>query len=337
MFHNAALKLAGLYLAILMVISVFFSLNVYQVSIQEFDRGLRRPVGTNIRGPGVARPDPNFLRQLEDERMAQYEQAKDNLVSRLLLTNLLILIGGGLLSYYLAKRTLEPIEEAHEAQNRFTADASHELRTPLAIMQTEIEVALANSKLKLGDAKAVLNSNLEEIAKLTALSEGLLSLAKVQHGKLETEPTPLFQIVQASVDKVLPLADKKHILINNTVDDTTVVVANKATLSQALVILLDNAVKYSPDKTEVIVSATQNNKTVTIQVQDQGVGIKPGDVAHIFDRFYQADTSRSKTTAAGYGIGLAIAKNIVELQSGSISVTSQPGAGSTFSITLPAA
>lgn len=335
MFKDAALKMAGLYLSILMLISVFFSLNVYQISVQEFDRGLRRPPGSSIQRAGQTGPNQDLLRQLESERSEQYRDAKNRILNRLLVTNLLIFFGGGFLSYYLSKRTLAPIEEAHEAQNRFTADASHELRTPLAAMQSEIEVALMNPRLRLNTARDVLKSNLEELTKLTILSEGLLSLARFQNGKLDVSPIDLHGPIQGSIDTVTGLAKKKNITIKNDISKKIVVLADGIMLKEAFVTILDNAVKYSAEKTEIDISSSIEGKTAVVKIKDQGIGIDASDLPHIFSRFYQSEMSRNKSFGSGFGIGLAIAKNIVDLHSGDISVTSERGKGSVFTIRLP--
>jgi len=159
MFHKTSTKLASLYLAIMMAISLFFSLNVYQLSMQEFDRGIRRP------GPSLDQSinqyfPGNIQDRFRENREQQYEDARAHIINRLLLINLVILVGGGFLSYYLALRTLKPIEEANEAQSRFTADASHELRTPITVIRSENEVTLMNPKLTLAQAKAQLKSNI---------------------------------------------------------------------------------------------------------------------------------------------------------------------------------
>jgi two-component system sensor histidine kinase CiaH len=333
--HMPSTKLAGLYLAIIMAISLFFSANVYQLSLQEFNRGLM--IRNDVITPGIPGTGALELIQnkLQAEQARRYADARDRVVVRLVLINLGILVGGGVLSYYLARRTLRPIEEAHEAQSRFTADASHELRTPLAAMQSENEVALMKPNLTLAEAKSLLNSNLEELARLTALSEGLLRLSQLEHGTMDHQRVAVDDIVQRAIDRVLPSAEKKHILIHPKGAKRLQVTGDVTSLTEAVVILLDNAVKYSPEKTEVVVSARKEQRTVTITVRDNGHGIKASELPHIFDRFYRADAARSKQNVSGYGLGLAIAKNIVDLHGGKITVQSAPGAGSEFMITLP--
>jgi two-component system, OmpR family, sensor histidine kinase CiaH len=334
--HKPSLRLAGLYLGIIMFISLFFSANVYQLSLQEFGRGFQ---GLSAKGVNIE-PGSGFVALLEEklqhERMKRYEEAKLRVLTRLVLINGVILVGGGFLSYYLARRTLQPIEEAHEAQSRFTADASHELRTPIAAMQSETEVALMDPKLTLAQAKQRLESNLEELGKLTTLSEGLLRLAQLDNSDLQQRTVPVDHVVQQALDRVMPLAEKKQILITSAGRKGLKVQGDEVSLTEALVILLDNAVKYSPEKTEVHIGTASAQKQVSITVQDHGAGIKATALPHIFDRFYRADTARSKQHANGYGLGLAIAKNIVDLHGGRITAQSKPGQGSAFGIHLPA-
>lgn len=334
MFHKASTRLAARYLAVIMAISLFFSLNVYQLSVQELDRGLRRP------GPAFDLPrgediTDDLREQLRSDREMRYQEARQRIVNRLILTNLIILVGAGILSYYLARRTLQPIEEAHEAQSRFTADASHELRTPIAAMHAEIEVALMDPRLSLPAAKAQLRSNLEELAKLTALSEGLLRLAQMENGELPDEPVQLDAAVQSAIDRVLPSAEKKRILISPPEDTKSVVNGDAGSLTELLVILLDNAVKYSPQQTEVKLVADIDRRRIVIRVIDRGMGIRASELPHIFERFYRADNARSKQKTTGYGLGLAIARNIAEAHGGMLTAASKPGRGSVFTLTLP--
>lgn len=334
MFHKASLRLASLYLAVIMLISLFFSINIYQLSVDELDRGFRNPDLSQEGGPIDLLPQ-NVRRQwLQDQEYA-YGEAKSRTFDRLLITNVFIFVVGGAISYYLARRTLQPIEEAHAAQSRFTADASHELRTPIAAMQTEIEVTLMDPKLTLAKTKKVLNSNLEELSKLTDLTEGLLKLAQLENTDIEQTNIPVSELIDQSLGRVESAANAKNISLVRDDKAKTTILGDKSSLVEATVTLLENAIKYSPAKTEVkIVSAIDGNNVV-IQVIDQGMGIKAKDQKHIFERFYRADSARSKNETDGYGVGLAIAKNIVELHGGSIGVSSKPNNGSIFTISVP--
>ena len=334
MFEQTTTRLTGLYLGIIMVISLFFSINLYHVSMQEINRDFRRQGVAIDRLPGSLIPR-ELRSQLLDEGIDVMNEAKMHILGRLLLTNLFILVGGGFISYYLARRTLQPIEESHQALERFTADASHELRTPIAAMQTEIEVALMNPKLTLSEAKAQLTSNLEELSHLTALSEGLLKLASLENKTMTKSQVSLKTAINEATKRVKIAMAAKNIEIVRTISEDIEVVVDRAAIIEAISILLDNSIKYSPEKSSINVTLKKEGKSAIIEVSDKGLGIKKADQEHIFERFYRADSARNKQTTEGYGLGLAIAKNIVELHEGSIAIKSAPNKGSTFSIRLP--
>ena len=335
MLHRRSTKLAGLYLIIIMLISLFFSANVYQLSVHELQRGLRAP-GTVLSDP--LSPGLSQLRkQLRAEREVLFQVARQHVLQRLIVTNIIILVGGGFLSYYLALRTLRPIEEAHEALERFTGDASHELRTPITAMRTENEVALLNPKLNLTQAKRQLQSNIEELDKLTALTTGLLRLATLDKNYIKAQPAETEKLIQQAIERISPLAEKKAITIKTSYKTTQRILADELSIVEALVILLDNAIKYSSTKAKIEIVVRKDRKQVALDVIDNGIGIKASDLPHVFERFYRADVARSKQQISGYGLGLAIAKNIAEMQSGSLTAKSKPGKGSTFTLSLPAA
>ncbi|HTE58383.1 MAG TPA: ATP-binding protein [Verrucomicrobiae bacterium] len=336
MFRKTYTKLAALYLVILMSISLFFSAIIFQSAVHEFNRDYERQGVVIRRLPDFRLTEP-ALDQFFDQRRQQYTEAKTHILNRLVLINLIILVGGGILCYYLARRTLQPIEEAHDALERFTADASHELRTPLAVMQTENEVALMNPKLTLDAAKDQLRSNLEELAKLTVLSEGLLRLARLENNSDDFVDVELEKVIADSLARTTTLAQTKHVQIEATVAPHLKVRGEQASLTEAVVTVLDNAIKYSPKKSKVQVTVRKSQKQALIQIKDQGMGIRASDLPHIFDRFYRADSARSKQDTQGYGLGLAIAKNIVEMHGGAITVKSSQGKGSTFTFHLPLA
>lgn len=326
----AAWRLTIAYMGILVGISMLFSVALYQLSAHELAQSLsqqyvrlRSPLGQSILVP----PNQDFIEQ-------ELAAGKRRLALQLLYFNIIIVAGGSAASYFLARRTLRPIEDALTAQTRFAADASHELRTPLAAMQAEIEVALRNGKLSAAEARELLQSNLEEVGKLKALAEGLLRLARADGQAVPLSPVDLALVMTEAVRRVSGAAQAKSITVETDVTDLAVL-ADSPSLVELFVILLDNAVKYSPEKTTVAVGVHPRGRWAEITIRDQGRGIKPSDLPHIFERFYRADASRSKNHIEGYGLGLSIAENIAALHRGAISVESEVGQGSVFTLRLP--
>lgn len=332
LFRSASLRLTLWYLAIIMALSLLFSVVLYQVSTKEFQRELSR-LSSMQNSPLFV---PRGFAQFQNQRLEQIAESKRRIYMNLIYFNFIILVGGGAVSYFLAKRTLEPIEQALEAQNRFTADASHELRTPLTAMKTELEVALRDKNLTFEESKALHKSNLEEVEKLEDLANSLLALAQSQNGVNSEvfETSDIQEVIHDAVRKIEPMAKTKAITIQTDLQKT-MLEGDKRSLTELVTILLDNAVKYSPEKTTVTISNTIESKKSVIVVTDQGIGIRSVELPHIFDRFYRADQSRSKQNTNGYGLGLSIAKKIVDTHKGAITVESTSGKGTTFTVTLP--
>jgi signal transduction histidine kinase len=330
MFHSAALKLTLWYLAIIMAISLIFSASLYRVSSADLDRNVNRQIGyfNNLLAP-------DQLGNYRDLRSAQLDEDLNHLRGNLVLFNLLVLAGGGAASYWLARRTLEPIEEALESQTRFASDASHELRTPLTAIMTENEVALRNRSLTKTGAVKVIKSNLEEASKLKSLAEGLLRLS---NGDLVQTAGPLNikPVVAEAVERYAKAAQQKKIRITDDVGELSIM-GDKDSLIEMISVFIDNAIKYSPGGGSVKISATKRSNNIIIVISDNGSGIKQSDLPHIFDRFYRADSARARDSAGGYGLGLAIAKKIAEAHHGHIEVASTIGKGTAFSLFLPAA
>ena len=316
-----------------MSISLLFSVGFYKVSSDEIVRGIRRqPISVrNI----IQTRNADVLNEIIDNQNDAILIAKARLQASLLLINLFILVGGGMLSYYLARRTLKPIEDIHEAQSRFTADASHELRTPIAAMRLENELSLTDDKLTLSKAKEQLKSNIEELDKLTSLSENLLKLARLDNEGLEKNNTKVIDIVNAAIDRVKETTEQKKQIVKIKKLDKGYINANADSVTEALVTLLDNASKYSPSKSEVVISTKRTKSYIEFSIKDEGIGISEEDQKLIFDRFYRADNSRQKNDVSGYGIGLSIAKSVAELHGGSIIVKSKINKGSTFTLSIP--
>lgn len=318
MFQSATFKLTAWYLGILMAISLLFSFVIYQLNFHEVTVRLEN-LQEGYFTPSLSAMLPDAVRnQLLIE---QVNQASAQMILTLLYVNIGILVIGGLGSYLLARRTLEPIELALEAQTRFTSDASHELRTPLATMRTELEVALRDKQLEPDDARELLESNLEEVNKLIALSEMLLKLARLDHERLEKKSLNLSAILQDVLAQIHDGVERLNVSTRNRI----MVYGNEPALSELLQILIQNALKYSPEQSEITVKLSEQRLIVTGEITNQSKPLTKSQLEHLFDRFYRADPSRTKGYQNSYGIGLAIAKRIVEIHNGEINVSYQKG------------
>lgn len=329
MMRSVTVRLTLIYLAIIMAMSIGFSLVIYNISSQELRRS-----GVLPRGGFVAMLDDPVRHSFEVARREQLTIAAQHLQRNLILLNLGTLAVGAVISYGLARKTLQPIEEAFESQGRFTADASHELRTPLTAMQTSIEVGLRNPKLTLTGSKELLQSMLDEVKKLSSLSNGLLKLTRQNGQDLPKQPVAVATISDEAIAQLMLAAANKHITLTNKTG-TEVVKGDAVSLKEALVILLDNAIKYSPEKTLITITCKTAGRYAYLAVQDQGQGIKATDLGHIFERFYRADSARSRGSVEGYGLGLSIAQQIAQAHGGQLDAKSRPGEGSTFTLKLP--
>lgn len=326
--HKKSLVLAAKYLVIIMLISTFFSVNMYTASVQEIGRGYGRI------GAGLNRSINS--EQFIEFREAQLALSRQALIHRLILINALIFLFGGAVSYYLARKTLEPIEAAREAQDRFTSDASHELRTPITAIRAETESFLMTPRPKASEAKAIMRSTVEELDKLTALTDGLLRLARSSKDDLNPSKIALGELIRTSTDHAKREAEAKNIIVHTDIADSMQpVVVDVDLMSDAITILFENAVKYSKEAKNIYLTAAVQSNKLSITIADEGFGIKQSQLPYIFDRFYQGDASRNKSAGSGFGIGLSIVSSIIDLHKGKINVKSEINKGTTFTITIP--
>src|SRR6185312_14062482 len=224
------------------------------------------------------------------------------------------------------------LESAVKTLSQFAADASHELRTPLAVIRTSAELALRRARSP-EEYRSSLIEISEEAERLTRLVEDLLFLARgdARAAEMPVEPVDLDALVWETRAQLLSLAGAKQIRIQHerARGGGAVVSGNAAALRRLLLVLLDNAIKYSFPNSNVIVTTAREGDITTVTVQDTGIGISPSDQRHIFNRFYQADKARSD---AGFGLGLALADSIARAHNAAISVTSIEGRGATFEV-----
>jgi two-component system OmpR family sensor kinase len=228
-------------------------------------------------------------------------------------------------------QTLERLESLFTSQQRFLADVSHELRTPLTVIKGNVDLI---RHMKQADEES-LNSIDQEAGRLTRLVGGLLMLAQAETGKLTLvlKPVELDLLLTEVFTEMCVLAGSKvHVHLNEI--DQVMVNGDRDRLKQVLLNLVANAIQYTPQGGEVFLSMTKIGDQARVIVRDTGPGIPAEDLPHIFDRFYRAEKSRTRSTTSGFGLGLSIANWIVEHHGGQIKVESKEGKGTTFVIWL---
>lgn len=334
MFRSATFKLTAWYLLIVMVISLGFSISVYHFATSELSYGLNNQTQRIFNQFPVFNDNPYLRVRGEDVSAGAH-----HILVRLVYFNLLVLVGAGLASYWLARRTLEPIEAAHDRQKRFTADVSHELRTPLTSLKMNSEVALLDPKANRQELQSTLQSNVEDAIRMEQLINSLLRLTKLDNddSRANFESIPSTELVTEAIAHIQMIADNKHITIEQDVKAEQVY-GDRDSLVQLLVILLDNALKYSPNQTTVHVTSHTLADSLQIIIRDEGQGISREALPHVFERFYREDTARtSSQDGEGYGLGLSIAKMIADRNKADITLTSRPGKGTTATVNIPLA
>jgi len=220
---------------------------------------------------------------------------------------------------------------------QFTSDASHELRTPLTVMKGETELVLRKPR-PLEDYQSVLESNLEEIDRMSRIVEELLFLSRADMGevKMDAMPVALEALVADIHRQATLLGQDRQIEVELGIVMPALVLGDELRLHELLLNLVENAVKYSYSKGKVRISLVSDGRQAILSVADQGIGIAPEDRPKIFSRFFRTDDARAHTKK-GTGLGLAICAWIVEAHKGRINVQSEVGQGSTFTVTLPLA
>jgi heavy metal sensor kinase len=230
---------------------------------------------------------------------------------------------------------LERLDASFHQIRQFSADASHELQTPLTILKGEIEVALRTLRDP-GEYQRVLKSALEEIDRLTRLVEGLLLLARADAGvlRMDHQSVDLAQTVEDVYRQAKILADSRNIHLLLGEMEPLSIQGDYERLRRVLLNLVDNGIKYTPAGGRVTLSLQRQGQWASFQVADSGIGLSPEDRTRIFERFYRSAEARSQGEG-GSGLGLCIARSIVEAHDGKVQVESTPGQGSTFTVLLP--
>ena len=310
-FKIATIKLTLMYVALLMGLSLIFSVWLYNAAARE------------LHIVGSAEPSSGIV-TVEDTLI---QAGSQRLLNDLIYFNLVVFGGGTLLSYLLARRTLRPIQQNYQLQEEFAANASHQLRTPLTILRGELQLLLRDNEKVPAKYQTAVQSSLEEVDRLISLSTRLLRMSAGSASPVEKSR------VKSTLDKTIkrlqPLIDEKDLIIKRRALDVTVPMA-EADFVEVLSIILDNAIKYSPTGGTIWLNAKTEERQVRISIVDSGPGITPDDLPRIFERFYRA----KHAPGDGYGLGLALARQLTDEAGGSIGVDSRPGHTS-FIISFP--
>jgi signal transduction histidine kinase len=262
------------------------------------------------------------------------------LLTLLLILGTLALIGAGMGGLFLAHRALEPTRQAFTQQQRFIADASHELRTPLTLLHADADVLLRGRKRLAEEDVVLLEDIVSEVNHMATLTNRMLTLARLDAGDIdhhrEHEVVYLDQVTQAVVQRVKAFAEQQEITLKIENQGAPCVIGDSSLLEQAVLVLIDNAIKYNHQGGSVSILTAVRDNDALIEVRDTGVGIASRHLPHLGERFYRVDKARSRE-AGGTGLGLSIAHGIAKVHNGTLTLTSVPGEGTTAMLRLPQA
>ncbi|WP_321971425.1 HAMP domain-containing sensor histidine kinase [Paratractidigestivibacter sp.] len=240
----------------------------------------------------------------------------------------------------LANRSIKPVSEAWDAQRRFISDASHELKTPLAVILANVQILQRSKDMSAEDMRWV-GRTADEAEHMKGLVEDLLTLARADEAKAGSVGAAgpmveldLSEIVDECALEFDAVAFERGCTISCETEPEVMVTGDKQQLERVMNTLVDNATKYAAKDSEVKLSARRDGKKAHVTVNNKGAVIDAEDLAHLFDRFYRTDKARSREETGGFGLGLAIAKSIVDAHGGKIWATSDAASGTTFHVTL---
>lgn len=263
------------------------------------------------------------------------QQTLESLTNILIIGNVVLIAFSLIVSYMLSKRVMKPIIENYRKQTEFVQNASHELRTPLTIIQAQQELLLKDPNSKIIDNSENINQTLKETRRMTKLIKDLMDLARADSNKVELKKveTDINQLIEEIILPYKEFANIQNKDINLDLQYNNKIKIDKNRISELLIILLDNAIKYTNNGDKISIKTYQKDGKLNIEVQDTGIGISKKDMPHIFDRFYRADKSHSKKIE-GTGLGLSIAATIVEMHNGTIKVKNNEPKGTIFIVKI---
>ncbi|QNU02570.1 sensor histidine kinase [Peribacillus butanolivorans] len=276
------------------------------------------------------------------EMTVQFIRNVDTEKEMLDLLLLILFVGGGIGSlvavgagYLLAGRALIPVKKSWDQQQQFVSDASHEIRTPLAVIQSRADLLFQSPNATIEEKAVDISIISKEVRRLNKLVNGLLTLTRTDSNQMEVKKASFFldDLLLEIVEQYTDIASFEEKTITSYAPNQVVFLGDKERIHQLLVILVDNAMKFTDEGGVISISCVKNSSSIILSVEDNGKGIPQEEIPKIFNRFYQIEQSRSANE--GSGLGLSIAKWIVNTHQGTIKVTSEPHTSTRFEITFP--
>jgi len=325
-FVKARLQLTLWYILLDFVVLLILSLGLYYRQTQDTrDVVLMQNFGGHI---------PRVLTEEQAEFVGEQMDALNyRFFVNLVMINSAILVAIGIFGYLLADRTLTPISNALKREKEFVSNVSHELRTPITAIQMASEVALRSANRSPDQYRAVLTQSLDESKRMRKMVDELLQITRSEAGGeiVSFNFLDLNEILVSVITELTPIAEQKNLLlVSDLSKDKVMVFGDRNKLKQLLIILVDNAIKYT--QAGSIYIKTKSKPRSSVSVRDTGVGISKEDLPHIFEKFYRGDKAR--TDLEGSGLGLSIANLIAHAHKTHINVESVIGKGSEFSVTF---
>ncbi len=324
MFKSAVIKLTLWYVVLALSLSLSFSGILFYFAHNEIKEGLDRQYNELTINEKDTVRSPRII-------SANLKESTQHLTADFMLLNVVVVIGASFFGYILAKRTLKPIEEAHDALNRFSMEASHELKTPLTSIRAATETVLITNDTV--NYQKTLQDNLEDINKLDRLTSYLLQVAQngydVPHSL--NESMNIKTLIMESIKSHQTLIKKHNLKIIKDLQPLQIE-ANYFSLNQLVNIILDNAIKYNQKNGTIIIATKTEKAKLLIRIEDSGIGINKSDLKNIYNLFYR---SKHSSQLNGFGVGLYLAHQIVARHKGKIDIKSKVNKGTVVQVWLP--
>ena len=304
---------------------------MYRIGYQMGSIELEHLIGSQILDMEIILPQRN--RQITFLDVTESRVTLRNLLMTLSAVGAVVLVVFFFISHYFSKRAVKPISEAWEKQKRFIADASHELKTPLTIISANCDALLMSGSETVNSQRKWVDHIQAGADRMTRLTGGLLTLAQMEEEETQTaafDNVDMSKLVHDAIRSVEVMADGRGLEITRSIEPDIVLHSEGDKISTAIGVLLDNAVKYAGSRIEVILK--KERRRLMFIVKNDGRGISREDLPRVFDRFYKGDKSRESDDS--YGLGLSIAKAVVESLNGDIKAESEEGGDTVFTLTI---